>query len=1300
MKRISGLFVFFALLFTAFGAGVRAEEKVGYFYVNSERGNDRASGLDAANAVKTLAQVWRIAEKSGADRAYIVFTNACTASSTVSETVHSVPFVLTTRDAETDYAEEGAKLVFGKGLRYILNGDTSFENLPIEYSGTLNFVAQYHSIAFGEGVTHTRLDGEESGVYVVGGFQSPGASVRTDLDSHVTIASGSFAYVVGGSRQSSGGVDLTFTGTHRVTVSGGEITALYAGSLSKHTSGSAELRVTGGRIRSLFFAGDNERALNGNADAVFSGGEIGTVSVNNVIGDVRVTLSGAGVGEMAVSYYNGTIEAAHKAAGGAASLVYRGSYSAAIGRYTGFSSVQNETTYYAKEGANGRGLSESDPASFAAAVKAAAESGGAVKILGRIGLGDFSEPAHGEPLVVTGASSDARLQVSGVYTLGGETRFESLEIAGGTFDARKGRFIAAESLRVSAGGEPLLLGGADLSGGTFSGIREAGTVVMTGGEVTGEVVGGGEETHLTLYGGRIGSVRTAEESVRVFSLSLYGGEVGTVVFRGVTESLSLRAAGGSVSEYRTEGTSVKGKLYPGAAAPSPEALSSAAPLFETATDGVFFLCDGASGSGASAADASSSLSDAYAAIGESGGTLVVCGPFTLATLERNLKNTAPIVVTSRNEGIDYAASAQARILFRTAFLCGGDTEFRDITLAADAEKAKIYGNCHKLVLGEKIRCTPHASSGAYLSVTGGKQTAVADEHIDLTFQSGKWQKVTAASDNTGKNTTVDLTVTGGEFLEYLTLGSAASHSGDIRAAIRGGTFYQGIYASTLSQTGHSFSSAVSLLIEGGTFYGNIAAAMRTGGVYAGSYRGSFDVEIRGGDFAHLTELVGASGHAGDMTSSLRLADTIDPNAPFTGKTTFTNPVKIKSDPWLFFHDGYYYLTGSAAYGTTVVKAPNIGDLTYALYEKVYTSRIKSNWSAEIHHYTDEEIGEGNGGWYCYIGSPEDGVENATRRMYVVKCLDGDDLMGRWGDPVTGEVNTPRRVTAPDVADGASWWGAGQSDIRIGGKVYALFVSEVGRETADFHQTINIMEMETPWILRGEPSVICVPEYDWEKHGYAYNPNATGKKAYPAVVEGSTALYGEDGTVFLTYTGSGVWTTEYQLGYMKYLGGDPLDAKNWQKNPTSILYKSKELNGTGHGSFVTDTSGQLWICYHAYKGALASGSRYAIAEPVRADKNGVTIGNGSGIAAPLDTVYEVDLNPLPLAGRIKGFDTVSGGKPSAPEGTGTDAPDTAAEPGGSGSGGGSGLRKYALPAGIAAGVLLLAGAAICFLKRKK
>ncbi|MBQ7170948.1 MAG: family 43 glycosylhydrolase [Clostridia bacterium] len=1285
MKRIPGILFLVALLFAAFGAEARAQE-IGRFYVSSASGSDRADGLSPENAVKTLAQACRIAERSGVGKAYIVLTDVCTASSTVTEAAHKVPFVLTTDDGKTDYGARGAKLVFGKGLRYVLNGDTSFEKIAVEYSGTLNFVAQYHRIVFGEGVTHIRLDGDACGVYLVGGWQSPGAGKTVDADSYITIGSGSFAYVVGGSRQ---GTDLTFTGTHHITVSGGTVKTLYAGTMSKHTAGRVEIRVTGGQIDTLCLAGDGERALNGNADARLSGGEIGEVLVNNVIGDAAVFLCGAQVDRMEVSFASSALETAHRKAGSISRLSYSGAYGPLLERYVGFSLMENATVWYAGENASGDGASEETPASFETAFSKAAETGGAVKIVGCVRLGDYREPAHGEPVVVTGASGDAVLRLDGVYTLAGETRFESLTLTGGgTFDAQNGLFSAAETAKTAE--ESLsLAGSAVLCGGTFSEIRDAGTVVVEGGRVKGAITGGGEETHITLLGGSVGTVRTAGESVRVFSLSLFGGSADTVIFSNVTEELSLRLAGGTVLTYKTEENCVKGKLYANAGAL--DSLSQAASLFEKAEDAVFFLRDEGIGDGSGPNTPSASLDDAYAALGERGGTLVICGPFTVRTAVKNLKNDKPVVITSRYEGIDYAQTAGARMIFSASFLCGGETEFREITLAADAENVRIFGNCRKLTLGEGIVSVCHASSGSYLSLTGGKPSSFSGGSVDLTVRSGVWKKVTGAAENAGTNVTVSLTVTGGTFTDYVTLGSAASHSGDIRAVITGGTFYQGIYASTLTKAEQSFGAAVSLQIGGGTFYGNIAAAMRSVGQYTGSYAGSFDVEITGGDFAHLTELIGESGHTGSMTSSLKLADTIDPNAPFVGKTSFTNPVKVKSDPWLFYHDGYYYLTGSAAYGTSIVKAPNIGDLQYALYEKVYSSTIKSNWSAEIHHYTDEEIGEGNGGWYCYIASPEDGTENATRRMYTVKCLDGDDLMGRWGDPVTGEVNKPRRVTAPDVADSGSWWGAGQSDIRIGGKVYALFVSEVGRETADFHQTINIMEMENPWTLRGQPSVICVPEYDWEKHGYSYNPNAAGKKAYPAVVEGATALYGEDGTVFLTYTGSGVWTTEYQLGYMTYLGGDPLDANNWQKNPTSILYKSNEVNGTGHGSFVTDTAGQIWICYHAYRGTTTGGSRYAIAEPVRADKNGVVIGNGSGIAAPLDTVYEVALNPLPLDKRIRGFDSVSGGKAAA-------VPDEPSDSSGAGTAG-SGRLPGLLFAALG-GLILAALCLFRFRKRKQ
>jgi len=294
---------------------------------------------------------------------------------------------------------------------------------------------------------------------------------------------------------------------------------------------------------------------------------------------------------------------------------------------------------------------------------------------------------------------------------------------------------------------------------------------------------------------------------------------------------------------------------------------------------------------------------------------------------------------------------------------------------------------------------------------------------------------------------------------------------------------------------------------------------------------------------------------------------------------------------------------------------------------------KSIWSPEIHYYTDEEIGEGNGGWYCYIAC--DNGDNLYHRMYVIKCLDGDDLFGRWGNPVTGEVNVPQAIIAKDIPDFENTWAAGQTDIRINGKLYMMYVTETGRDKKGdgFYQTENLVEMTNPWTIVGQSAVICKPEYKWEKGG---SENGTS----PQVVEGGTAVYADDGTVYIIYSGSGFWTTEYQLGQLKYLGGDPLDINNWEKKPTSILYKSDEINGCGHASYVRDHNGDDWICYHAYIGKDTSSGRYAFVEPYHADKNGVVIADGSGHAAPIDTVYTSKVNPMPLSKRIGGFDEIS------------------------------------------------------------
>lgn len=1241
-KFLIGLFVC-ALLFTALATVAFADE-VGYYYINSANGNDHDDGTDAAHAVKTFTRACNIAQKANVDLAYLVFTDAYACPKSVGEIEHTVPFVITANDGKTDFAAtNGAKLVFEKGLRYVLRGDTTIENITIEYTTSLNFVAQYNHITFGENVVTKRLDDGVSGVYIVGGWQSPVGSAVSDMDSHITVKSGSFHYIIGGCRQKPTGEDpLTLTGTHYIDISGGEISNLLGASAASHYSGSAVITMRGGKVGSFNVGGDVTRRLNGDATVTLTGGEISTLNVNNVVGNATVNLLGTKVGSMSVSYANAEITTLKKNAKSQKTLIYDANYytAAEIESLCGFDVKKNNAVLYVKDGADGNGLSEATPASFADALKIAAENKAVITVLGKLPLDNFTEIAHADPVTVTGGGKDAAIEIKGVYTLGGETVFDAIRLHG-SFNAEKGMLVTtenttAENINVS--------GSAALAAGKVEYVTRAGTVVVSGAEV-GRIVGGSGSANIEIHGGKVGTVRSAESEIDNFHLTVSGGRVDKVIFHNVKKTLAYSLTGGEVGAYEVSGVSVRGALTLNEQRFTKESLGAAASLFTEEGEKVFFLADGAIGSGASVSSPASSLDAAYAAIGQSGGTIVICAPFTVASAFNTSENKGKITFTSVYNGVDYQKKNGAKMIFAANFYCGGDTEFRNMAMEAGGNYRSIYANCHNLILGENLYCTPHADTSTYLSVMGGNQKALDGEVTNLTIDSGVWQKVRGGTAADGsKNTAVNLTVNGGEFIESFTLGSSASHGGDIYADIRGGTFYCGVYASTLGKAEQYFDSNVTLTISGGKFYGYIAFAQRSQTQYPGKFSGSFNVKISGGDFTHLTELIGPDGRVEGMTSTLKVADFIDLDAEMSGKIAFRNPLHVKSDPWLFYHDGYYYLTGSAAYGVTVAKAANIADLAYVPYEKVYSSPIKSNWSAEIHHYTDEEVGAGNGGWYCYIGSPEDGEENATRRLYVIKCLDGDNLMGRWGNPVTGEVNVPQRVVAPDVKDSANWWGAGQSDIRINGKVYALFVSEVGRETAEFHQTINIMEMENPWTLRGEPSVICVPEYDWEKHGYAYNPNATGKKAYPAVVEGATALYGDDGTVFLTYTGSGVWTTEYQIGYMKYLGGDPLDAQNWQKNPTSILYKSKELCGTGHGSFVTDTSGQTWICYHAYKGNTTGGERYAIVEPVKADQNGVYIGRSdSNIAAPLDTVYEVDANPLPLGKRIGGFskvDTVS------------------------------------------------------------
>ncbi len=1222
-----------AIVFSVFAVTASAaEEKAVYYYVNSVTGDDRGNtGLSAASPVKTFTRACNLAKNASADVAYIVITNEYSIS-TATEVAHpNIRFVITTNDGKVDYAKtKGAKLVFGTSNRYYLSGDTTFENITMEYTATLNFVARYNPITMGEGVNTVRIDTSsrtDAGAYIVGGWQTPDDGVDTTLDSHITIKSGDFYVVVGGSRQyaasSSGGHH--YTGTHHITVEGGNIDTLYGGTMKNHWSNNVVINVSGGYVETLYAAGDETRRVEGDATVTLSGGTVDNVNINNVLGNATVNALGTKIGKMSAYYHS--LGIADGATSGAKKALNYSSFAYTadeVASFEGFDTISNAAYVFASAAGGGDGMSESAPTSFEEAYAAAVKNDASIMLISDITLANFAEPEHSQTVTVTSINAST-ITFSGKYTLGGKTVFDNLTLEGEcTFDASTGKLVIAKTCTVN--GTYKAKGAIDTHGGIFTEIADATDVQLRGGKV-GNIIGG-ENATVEIFGGNVESVVSADSASDSFTFTMVDGTVDKFEICNIKNGFNLNIFGGEVKEYAAAGENARGKArLSGKTLSDLGALSSLVDLDEGS---VFFISDGADGSGRSANDPSSSLAAAYTALSEKGGTIVVVGKFTVGRVGTLKANKEKITLTSVYGGVDYSKTNGAELVLESNLSLAGETEFKDITIRSAAKNVIMFANGNKLTLGDGITSYMHKDSETYVTIVGGSVSPSKSATTDVTINSGIWQRV-YGGDNSGGSTdiTVKLTVNGGEFVEPLVLGSADSFNGSINAVINGGKFYQGIYAATLGSNQSRFDGIVRLTFNGGIPYATVGVAKGS----VGTYNGSFDVTVNGGEWGHLVELRGSEGLNGNMTSSL--SGSIDFDAEIEGNVEFTNPIRQNgADPWLFYHDGFYYYTATQGHSLGIARAANIGDLQYAEYVIVYTPRdgemwSKNVWSPEIHYYTDEEIGEGNGGWYCYIAC--DNGDNVYHRMYVIKCLDGDNLFGRWGNPVTGEVNVPQAIIAEDIEDFENTWAAGQTDIRINGKLYMMYVTETGRyrKGDGFYQTENLVEMTNPWTIVGQSSVICRPEYDWEKGG-----SETGTA--PQVVEGGTAVYADDGTIYIIYSGSGYWTTEYQLGQLKYLGGDPLDINNWEKKPTSILYKSDEVNGSGHASYVRDHNGVDWICYHGYIGKDTSSGRYAFVEPYTADKNGVVIADGSGHPAPLSTVYTSKINPLPLSERASGF----------------------------------------------------------------
>jgi GH43 family beta-xylosidase len=282
---------------------------------------------------------------------------------------------------------------------------------------------------------------------------------------------------------------------------------------------------------------------------------------------------------------------------------------------------------------------------------------------------------------------------------------------------------------------------------------------------------------------------------------------------------------------------------------------------------------------------------------------------------------------------------------------------------------------------------------------------------------------------------------------------------------------------------------------------------------------------------------------------------------FAQQKTFTNPLLPSgADPWVIYHDGYYYYTNSTQNNLVIWKTKNMAELGSVEKKTIWlppanTLYSKELWAPELHYINHK--------WYMYFAA-DDG-DNNHHRLYVLENASPDPLTGDW-------------TFKGKIGDDTDKWAIDGSVFEHKGQLYMIWAGWEGDENGQ--QDIYIAKMKNPWTIRGKRSKISSPLYDWEKYGYLgkdSNPPHVNVNEGPEILKHGNKL-------FLVYSASGCWTDFYALGMLTAsTNSDLLDARSWKKSAKPVFKKSVK-NGVyapGHNSFFKSPDGrEEWILYHA------------------------------------------------------------------------------------------------------------------------
>ncbi|GAA3935062.1 family 43 glycosylhydrolase [Actinoplanes auranticolor] len=268
--------------------------------------------------------------------------------------------------------------------------------------------------------------------------------------------------------------------------------------------------------------------------------------------------------------------------------------------------------------------------------------------------------------------------------------------------------------------------------------------------------------------------------------------------------------------------------------------------------------------------------------------------------------------------------------------------------------------------------------------------------------------------------------------------------------------------------------------------------------------------------------------------------------------TFTNPIKRNGpDPWLQYHNGFYYLATTTWNSTiTMRRSATLAGLATAPDQVIFNLAGRANgccnmWAPEFHLLN----GPNGNRWYFYYTAGQNVSDyNPTQRLHVLESA-GTDPMG----PYTFK------------ADLGNDWALDASVLKVGSSLYMM--ATYGGDGAG--QSNFIQRLSNPWTLTGSRARLSSPTLSWERQ--------TG-----AVNEGPEPLY-HDGKVMVVYSASACWGPDYKLGLLTLTGTDPMNPAHWTKKSTPVFQRS-DANGVfapGHNGFFKSPDGtEDWIVYHA------------------------------------------------------------------------------------------------------------------------